>query len=106
MRKIIWLLIFSLLVYSGIKFGMPYYRYVAFKSEIKEIARISPGLKDDEIRNRVFERAQELNVPIEKDDIELSITEKTVQINTSWFEVVDILGQYRKTLTFSVDSGE
>jgi hypothetical protein len=106
MRKIIWLLILSFLVYSGIKFGMPYYRYVAFKSEVKEIARISAGLKEDEIKNRAFERAQELKIPIQKDDIELFTTEKIVQIRTSWFEVVDILGLYRKTLIFSIDSTE
>jgi hypothetical protein len=106
MRKIIWLLILSFLVYSGIKFGMPYYRYVAFKSEIKEIARISAGLKEDEIKNRMFERAEELRIPIQKDDIELFTTEKMVQIRTSWFEVVDILGLYRKTLIFSIDSTE
>lgn len=106
MRKIIWLLILSFLVYSVIKFGLPYYRYVAFKSEVKEIARISVGLKEDEIKNRVFERSQELKIPIQKDDIELSTTEKMVRIRTSWLEVVDILGQYRKTLIFSVDSGE
>jgi hypothetical protein len=106
MRKIIWLLILSFLVYSGFKFGMPYYRYVAFKSEVKEIARVSVGLKDEEIENRVFERVQELKIPIQKDDIELSSTGKMVRIKTSWIEVVDILGQYRKTLIFSVDSGE
>jgi hypothetical protein len=106
MRKIIWLLILSFLVYSGIKFGMPYYRYVAFKAEVKEMARISAGLKEDEIKNRTFERAQELKIPIQRDDIELFTTEKMVQIRTSWFEVVDILGLYRKTLIFSVDSTE
>ena len=106
MRKIIWLLILSFLVYSGIKFGMPYYRYVAFKSEVKEMVKISIGLKEDEIKNRVFERAQELKIPIQKDDIELFTTEKMVQIRTSWFEVVDILGLYRKTLIFSIDSTE
>jgi hypothetical protein len=104
MKKIIWLLIFAFLVYTGIKFGMPYYRYVAFKSEAKEIAKISVGIKQDEIKNRVFERAQELKIPIQKDDIELSTTEKMVQIRTSWFEVVDILGQYQKTLIFSIDT--
>ena len=106
MRKIIWLLILSFLVYSGIKFGMPYYRYVAFKSEVKEMTKVSVGLKDEEIKNRVFERAQELKIPIQKDDIELFTTEKMVQIRTSWFEVVDILGLYRKTLIFSIDSTE
>jgi hypothetical protein len=105
MRKVIWFLIFVFLIYSGVKFGMPYYRYLAFKSDIKEITGISIGLhNEEEIRNRVFERAEELKIPINKEDIELSVTPTMVRIQTSWVEVVDMLGIYQKTLTFSVDS--
>jgi len=107
MRKIIWLLILVFLIYTGIQFTKPYYRYLAFKSDAKEIARISVEMKnEDEIRKMVYERAQELKIPIDKDDIELSMADKMVRIRTSWFEVVDILGIYRKTLTFSIDSQE
>jgi len=107
MKKAIWLLIFACLIYTGIQFAKPYYRYLAFKSDTKEIARVSVELKkEDEIRKQVFERAQELKIPIDKDDIEISMTDKMVRIRTSWFEVVDILGIYRKTLTFSIDSQE
>jgi hypothetical protein len=107
MRKVIWFLILVFLIYSGVKFGMPYYRYLAFKSDTKEIAGISMGLhNEEEIKNRVFERAEELKIPIQKEDIELSITPTMVRIQTSWVEVVDMLGIYQKTLAFSVDSGE
>ena len=107
MRKIIWLLILAILIYTGIQFAKPYYRYLAFKSDVKEMARISVEMKnEDEIRKMVYERAQELKIPIDKDDIELSMADKMVRIRTSWFEVVDILGIYRKTLTFSIDSQE
>jgi hypothetical protein len=86
---------------------MPYYRYIAFKSDVKEIARISVELKSEEdIKGKVFESAQGLKIPINKEDIEISKTEKIVRIRTSWFESVDILGIYHKTLTFTVDSGE
>ena len=30
-------------VYVGLQFGMPYYRYSAFKSDVVELARISLG---------------------------------------------------------------
>ena len=107
MRKIIWLLILVFLVYTGIKFGMPYYRYVAFKADAKEIARVFGDLnKEEEIKKMAFERAQELKIPIDKEDIKLTVTGKTVRIKTTWFEGVDILGIYQKTLTFSIDSGE
>ncbi len=107
-KAFFWLLILVFLVYSGVKFGMPYYRYLAFKSDAKEIVRVfSIELKNEEdIKGKVFERAQELKIPINKEDIEISKTEKIVRIRTSWFESVDILGIYHKTLTFTFDSGE
>jgi len=107
MKKAIWLLIFACLIYTGIQFAKPYYRYLAFKSDAKEIARISVEMKsEDAIRKMLYERAQELKIPIDKDDIDISVTDKMVRIRTSWVEVVDILGIYRKALTFSTDSRE
>jgi len=106
-KTLFWLLVLGFLVYAGIQFGMPYYRYLAFKSDTKEIAKISVEFKnEDEIKDKVFERAQELKIPIGREDIEISRTPKYVRIRTSWFEVVDILGIYQKTLTFAVDSKE
>lgn len=104
-KAIFWLLVLVFLAYLGPKFGFPYYRYLAFKSDAKEIARVSIEVKDEEeIRNRIFERAQELKVPIDKRDIELFKTERDIRVKTSWFEVVDILGVYQKTLKFNVDT--
>ncbi|MDI6889818.1 MAG: hypothetical protein QMC83_02605 [Thermodesulfovibrionales bacterium] len=102
-KAIFWLLLFAFLAYSGIKFGMPYYRYLAFKADAKEISRVS--LENEEgIRDKVFERAKELKIPISKGDIEVSRTGRIMRIRTSWFEVVDILGIYRKTLKFTIDT--
>lgn len=104
-KTIFWLLILVFLVYLGLKFGFPYYRYLAFKSDAKEIARVSiEVINEEEIRNRIFERAQELKVPIDKTDIEVFKTERDVRVKTSWFEVVDILGVYQKTLKFNIDT--
>lgn len=104
-KAILWLLILVFLVYLGLKFGFPYYRYLAFKSDAKEIVKVSIEARDEEnIRNLIFERAQELKVPIDKADIEVFMTEKNIKVKTSWFEVVDILGVYQKTLKFNVDT--
>jgi predicted membrane protein len=104
-KGIFWILLLVFLAYLGFKFGVPYYRYLAFKADTKEIVKISIDVKDDEkIRNKIFERAQELKVPIEKDDIEISRTERVLRVRISWFEVVDIYGIYQKTLTFSIDT--
>ncbi|MEW6571265.1 MAG: hypothetical protein AB1390_08860 [Nitrospirota bacterium] len=93
------------LVYLGIKFGMPYYRYSAFKSDVKEIARISLG-DTGRTRTQIFERAKELHLPLEEEDIKVTRTEKTVHVKAFWAETVDVLGVYQKKLNFSVDIEE
>jgi len=92
-------------VYLGFKFGIPYYKHSAFQSEVKELARIS--LWDtDKTRAQIFEKAQELKIPIDEKAILVTKTEKTVRVKTSWEETVDILGVYEKTLTFTVNVEE
>lgn len=93
------------LIYAGIKFGMPYYKYSAFKSDTKELARISTG-QVEKTRSQIFERAQELKLPLEEKDIVVTSSGAKVQVKTSWSETVDILGLYQKTLNFKVDVEE
>lgn len=97
--------VLAFLVYVGIKFGMPYYRYSALKSEAKEIARISLG-DIDKTRTQIFEKAQDLKIPIEEKAIMVTKTEKTVRVKTSWSERVDILGIYERNLKFVINIEE
>lgn len=96
---VILLLIF--LGYAGIQFGMPYYRYSAFKSDTKELARVSLG-QVEKTKGQVIERAQELRIPVSEEDIKVSKTENTVIVTTKWSETVDILGLYQKRLDFDI----
>jgi len=104
MKKVIfWLLILGILAYSGFQFAKPYYRYLAFQSDAKEIARTAIE-SEEKVKDRVFERAMELKIPIGREDLEVTRKENVLRIKTSWFEVVDIFGVYKKTLTFTVDT--
>ncbi len=93
------------LIYAGIQFGIPFYKYSAFKSDAKELARISTG-EVERTRSQIFERAQELKLPLEEKDIVVTISGNVVCVKTSWSETVDILGLYQKTLNFNVDVEE
>lgn len=104
-KAIFWLVILALLVYSGFQFGMPYYRYTAFKTDAKEIARISLG-EVEKTRAQIFLRAQELNIPIEEKEIMVTRTDKLVRVKVSWSESVNLFGIYQKTLNFTVNIQE
>ena len=95
------------LFYLGFKFGMPYYRYSAFKSDVKEMARVSLG-DARKTKSEVLQRAEELRIPIEESDLAIDVDQKknTLRVRTSWSETVDVLGLYQKTLDFSVDEEE
>lgn len=97
--------IMGFLVYSGIQFGVPYYRYSAFKSEAKEIARLELG-QVEKTRAQIFEVAQNQKIPIEAEDIQITKKTNTTRIQTSWSVDVDILGLYQRTLHFTVDVEE
>lgn len=91
----------AFLVYAGIKFGMPHYRYSAFKSDTKGIARIFTG-DTEKTKELIFERAMELKIPLKEEDIVVTKTERRVIIRTSWSETVDLLGLYQKKFNFAI----
>jgi hypothetical protein len=100
------LLILACIVYVGVKLGIPYYKYSAFKSDAKEFARISVAHTLNRTHTQVYERAQELKIPLNEEDIEVQKTGTGVRIRTEWSETVDFLGMYQHTFDFSVDIEE
>jgi hypothetical protein len=96
------ILILASIAYVGLKFGIPYYKYSAFKSDTKELARISIG-NTEKTRSQIYERAQELKIPLEESDIEVTKTVNGVRVQASWSETVDLLGLYQKKINFAVD---
>jgi hypothetical protein len=91
--------------YVGLEFGMPYYRYSAFESEVKAIARIQLG-NVEKTKSQVYIAAQDFKIPIEEQDIVVTRKLNTVKVQTSWSTTVDIFGIYEKTLKFKIDVEE
>jgi hypothetical protein len=96
----------AFLMYAGLQFGMPFYRYSSFRFGVEQIARISVAGDVDKTRAQVFERAQESNIPIKEKDIEVMRTTQGMRVKTVWSEEVDILGIYQKTFDFTIDVEE
>jgi len=105
-KFIIVMLVLACMVYVGIKLGIPYYKYSAFTSDAKEIARIGVANNIETTLSQVYERALELKIPLEEEDIEVKKTKTSVRIETAWSETIDFLGIYQHTLDFTVDVEE
>lgn len=104
-KPIICLLILAFLIYAGFQFGIPYYRYSAFKDEVKELTRVGLG-NTEKIKTDVYEAAKALKIPIEREDIEVTKRGETIRVQTSWSVNVDILGLYQREINFNINIEE
>ncbi len=96
------ILLIGVLLYIGISFAKPYYRYSILKSYSKSI--LEAGLGDTEkIKKRILTSADELKIPLTENNITLQRHNNTVTLKANWSEVVDLLGYYQRNLNFNVD---
>ena len=104
MKMLIKLLVVGLALYSAFLFGIPFYHYQVFKSDLKELSKLPSGpFKEGEMMLRVQEMAREIKVPLKDEDIILTHG-LTYKIEVSWEETVNWLGFYQKTFQFAVDT--
>ncbi|MCX5716865.1 MAG: hypothetical protein NTW44_00860 [Nitrospirae bacterium] len=100
------LLIIALLMYAGFQIGMPFYRHSSLRSDAEQLASVSVAGDIDKTRAQIFERAQELDIPLKEKDIEVMKTTRGMRVKTAWSEEVDILGIYQRTFDFTIDVEE
>lgn len=104
-KPLLWIIVLVVLIYTGIQFGMPYYRYQMLQADAKEFARSELG-NVEKTKAKLAESAERLNVPIKEEDITVSRSKDLVRIKTSWSETVDLMGFYQKTLRFELNVEE
>ena len=96
------LLVLVAVVYAGVSFGKPYYRYNTLRSYTKDILLMQLGGVET-IREKVLEEAANLNIPLQKENLRVTKVEKIIKVNAKWSEVVDFWGYYKKRLDFNMD---
>jgi hypothetical protein len=105
-KKIIFLLIAGLIIYSAVIIAMPQYNYFAFKSEVKEILILSITEKNMKVNAEIMKLAEQYDIPITEDNIVLWQKNEMYYAKISWEETVSFLGLYEKTFAFYFDTSE
>jgi len=101
-KPLLTIAILAAVVYGGYLFGMPYYRYEAFKSEVKATMKIEIG-DAEKMRTRIYEVAQDFKIPLEEKDIIVSKKERSLRVQIAWSVDVDVFGLYHRTLHFEIN---
>jgi hypothetical protein len=85
-----------------ISFGRPYYQYYTLDHYAHDELLIEVG-DVNTIRQNVLKRAAELGIPLDPDNLEVTVNSKVVTVKAKWSEVVDFWGYYTKKLDFTVN---
>ncbi len=103
-KNLLYLLLIIALVYVGFKFAPPYYKYYAFKSEVRQIARLGEG-KKERMKGMLYETSKDIGLNIKKNDIKVFVKDvnEPVTVRIKWHETVNLLDRYKKRLDFSID---
>jgi hypothetical protein len=74
-KRIVSLIVFLLLANAGVRLGLVYYHDQTFKDAVREYAILAgqpPGKTDDVVRGKVMQLAQDSEIPLDPDFVEIS----------------------------------
>lgn len=100
---IITLLILGSMVFAAVKVVPVYFANYQFQDAIESESRFAltgyPKKSIDDIRDDVFQKAQELSIPVQKEDIQVDVQNGSVSISLDYSVPID-LAVYQLTLQF------
>ena len=100
---ILTLLIVAALGFTAVKIVPVYVEAYQFQDSIEAESRFAltgyPKKSVDDIRDDIYKKAQDLDIPAKREDIRVSVTNGSVEIGTDYSVLID-LKLYQYTLQF------
>ncbi len=97
------LLIIGCIVFAGVKVIPVYFANYQFQDAIESESRFAltgyPKKGPEDVRDDVWQKAQELSIPAQKEDIQVSMSNGSVSISLDYSVPID-LAVYQFTLQF------
>jgi hypothetical protein len=92
------------LIFLGMAFATPYYRYYQLGSHTRDFLKTDIG-EVNLIRKHVIEDAAEIGVPLDDKNISVSVdsARKSVRVKATWTDTVDLFGYYQKSIDFVME---
>jgi hypothetical protein len=100
MRLIIKLVIAALLANAVYRVGSEYVTYFKFRDAIRDAAMFKAKSEDD-LRTRIMALADDYDVPVDADSLEISRDERVWSIDGSYTKPIEILPRYEYPWKFS-----
>jgi hypothetical protein len=104
LNLVLTLLVLSAMVFAAVKIVPPYFANYQFQDAVQSEARFAlagyPKKTEDDVRDDIWKKAQELSIPLKKrEDILITLDQGNVSISTDYAVPVDLM-VYQLTLEF------
>jgi hypothetical protein len=103
-RKLVKLAIFLLIANAVYRITPPTVHYYKFKDAVQELALFSQKTPDAELIDRVMALADENQVPLDRDYVQVRRSNGQLRIDASYIESMDVLPGYRYDHQFDVEA--
>ena len=84
------LLVLAAIIYFGVKVAEPYWRYYQYQSVMTQQARFATHFTDDQIRQRLVQSADSLNLPPEASMVTIDRQPHHISIAADYVETVEL----------------
>ncbi len=101
-KGVLLLFILGAVVYAGVSFAKPYYRYHTLGSHTNNFLKTDVG-DINAIRKNIMHNAAALNVPLVEKNLDVKIVDKFVKVRATWTDTVDFWGYYQKKIDFVME---
>jgi len=100
-KGFLYLSIIVAIIFVGMSFGKPYYRYNTLRMHTKDLL-LSGVVNIESIKKTVLAEAAELQIPLKESNLEVTMVSisKVIAVKAAWSETVDFWGYYQKELDF------
>jgi hypothetical protein len=105
LKAVVFTAVILVAIYLAFKLVPPYVSEYQLQDKMQELARfgIVNRYSDEQVRDNVFKVVQDLELPVKREDIKVSVTQATCRISVDYTVPVDLLF-YSTELHFSPSS--
>ena len=93
LKSVFFALLFLLGIYVAYKLVPPYVSEYQLQDKMQELARfgIVNRYSEEQVRENVFKTVQDLDLPVKREDIKVTVTQATCRISLDYTVPVDLL---------------
>ncbi len=95
-KTLFWLIVAFGVLYGAYKFVPPYLAYHMLKTDVENEAKVSYMYSDEKLAKRILEKAAAWNIPLVREEIEISRGMDFIAIEVRYTETIRFLGGYSK----------